>query len=145
MPSRNLPSSALLRLLLVVTFVIQQFLLPLNASAHAARPAQQLSLVRGRAEGLDAYLQRVAAVQPELFQKAALAAVQDAFNGKLPEVSGEHAMEEQIAFYLHRAATSPGTPFRPQHKHRHPSQKMAPICGIPHIKPRPVGQEAIGK
>ena len=92
----------LVRLMLIVSIVVPYLAKPSLASAHAA---SAVSLVQGRNETLDAYLQRVAKVNPPVFQQASLAAVQDAFNGKLPKSMGEHAMEAQIAYYLHLAAT----------------------------------------
>ena len=94
-----------IRILIILGLLSQQVLIPLELFASTAQPSS--SLVRGFTEDVDTYLQRVAATQPDLFQQAALAAVQDAFNGKLPEISGDRAMEEQIAYYLQQAAENP--------------------------------------
>lgn len=99
-------SKFFVHLLIIVTLLAQQLVIPFAAQAAITPTA---NLLRGASEDLDAYLQRVAAAQPELFQQAALAAVQDAFNGTLPQVAGEQAMEEQIAHYVQLAAS--GVPF----------------------------------
>lgn len=94
-----------IRILIILGLLSQQVLIPLELFASTAQPSS--SLVRGFTEDVDTYLQRVPRPQPDLFQQAALAAVQDAFNGKLPEISGDRAMEEQIAYYLQQAAENP--------------------------------------
>ena len=93
----------LVRMLLAIFVLAQQISIPASAIAHTT-PATSTSLpsspMRGADETLDGYLQRMAATQPQRFQQAALTAVQDAFNGRMPEVEGDHAMEAQIAKYL---------------------------------------------
>ncbi|RME51607.1 MAG: hypothetical protein D6790_19735, partial [Caldilineae bacterium] len=100
-PSRGFWAQAV-RVLIVATLLFQQLAFPLQAFAESPPAAQSLS--RGPGEELDAYLERVALSQPELFQQAALTAVQDALNGGLPAQPGDQALEEQIALYLDRAA-----------------------------------------
>ncbi|KPL91703.1 PKD domain-containing protein [Herpetosiphon geysericola] len=82
-----------------------------NPAAASPAQAQATGLIRGQTEALDPYLQRVAATDPDLFQEAALLAVQDVFNGTLPEVAGDKAIEEQISYYLNRVAL--GLPMQP--------------------------------
>lgn len=98
----------LISMVFVVIFVIQPALHPVGAAARSSQVVQPVpqssSLVRGPSENLDSYLQRAAATNPQVFQEAALAAVQDVFNGQLPDAQSETAMDEQIAYYLHRAA-----------------------------------------
>ncbi len=95
---------AFLRILIVIGLLAQPILIPLKLLASTT--SASTTLTRGVHEDVDAYLQRIATAQPELFQQAALAAVQDAFNGRVPEKAGEKAMEEQIAFYLQQAASA---------------------------------------
>ncbi|WP_110516360.1 DUF11 domain-containing protein [Herpetosiphon llansteffanensis] len=83
---------------------------PNLATASPIQP-QATGLIRGQTEALDPYLQRIAAADPDLFQEAALLAVQDVFNGTLPEVAGDKAIEEQISYYLNRVAL--GLPMQP--------------------------------
>ena len=107
-PKRLLTS--FVRFLIIAGLLFQQIAIPLDALAAAGRVSSptEISLLRGQNEEVNAYLERVALAQPDLFQQAALAAVQDAFNGNLPEVAGEQAMEEQIAYYLNNAVTQSG-------------------------------------
>ena len=93
----------LIHLLLIISIVLPYMAMPAKAAASTISP--DASLVQGRNETVDAYLKRVATADPQLFQQASLAAVQDAFNGRLPEAMGDQAMESQIAHYLHLAAT----------------------------------------
>ncbi len=110
-PKRLLTS--FIRILIIAGLLFQQIAIPLDALAASGRVSSptETSLLRGQTEEVNAYLERVAIAQPDLFQQAAMAAVQDAFNGNLPEVAGDQAMEEQIAYYLNSAvAQSEGTP-----------------------------------
>ncbi len=110
-PKRLLAS--FVRILIIAGLLFQQIAIPLDALAAAGRVSSptEISLLRGQNEEVNAYLERVALAQPDLFQQAALAAVQDAFNGNIPEVAGDQAMEEQIAYYLNNAvAQSEDTP-----------------------------------
>ncbi len=102
--SRRLFTS-LIRFLIIAGLLFQQIAIPLDALAATRQPAARAaaSLLRGQNEEVNAYLERVATAQPELFQQAAMAAIQDAFNGAIPETAGEQAMEEQIAYYLNNA------------------------------------------
>ena len=63
-----------IRILIILGLLSQQVLIPLELFASTAQPSS--SLVRGFTEDVDTYLQRVATTQPDLFQQAALAAVQ---------------------------------------------------------------------
>lgn len=97
-----------IRILIVAILCLQPLALPpeLWAAGDPSGPADMSSLARRSNENVDAYLERVALAQPELFQQAALTAVQDALNGGLPEQPGDQALEEQIAFYLDQTARS---------------------------------------
>lgn len=97
--------TSLIRFLIIAGLLFQQIAIPLDALAASRQPAAPApaSLLRGQNEEVNAYLERVATAQPDLFQQAAMAAVQDAFNGAIPETAGEQAMEEQIAYYLNSA------------------------------------------
>ena len=94
---------AIVHLLLIVIMIVPQ--VSFASAASNTVPDAATGLVQGRNEDLDAYLRRAAAANPQLFQQASIAAVQDAFNGELPEVAGEKSMEAQIAYYLRLAAT----------------------------------------
>jgi len=105
-----------IHVLVIVAIVGQQLILPLEAWAHPTMLPEKMntSLIRERNETVDDYLERVARVQPELFQQAALASIQDAFNGKIPDSPGDKALEEQIAGYINQAAIGAALPQRPQ-------------------------------
>ncbi len=90
------------QILIIAALLLQQIAIPMQLLADTS-PREQ-ALTRGANENVDAYLERVALAQPELFQQAALVAVQDALNGGLPEQPGDQALEEQIALYLDQAA-----------------------------------------
>lgn len=101
---------------LILLLAFQMLVYPHSSSAAPSDQATSnqspaTSLIRDRNEQLDPYLQRVAAADPDLFQAAALLAVQDVFNGNLPEIAGDQAIEEQISYYLNRAAL--GLPMQP--------------------------------
>ncbi len=82
--------ASLIRFLIIFGLLFQQIAIPLDALAapDSHRPGPQPACCAGKNEEVNAYLERVAAAQPELFQQAAMAAIQDAFNGTIPEVSG---------------------------------------------------------
>ncbi len=102
-------SLILLLALQLLVYPQASFAAPNNAATPAQSPAT--GLIRGQSEALDPYLQRIAAADPDLFQEAALLAVQDVFNGTLPEVAGDKAIEQQISYYLNRVAL--GLPIQP--------------------------------
>lgn len=106
----------IVRMSLISLLGLQLLIYPHTSSAASSNQATSkqspaTSLIRERNEQLDPYLQRVAAADPDLFQAAALLAVQDVFNGNLPEVAGDKAIEEQISYYLNRTAL--GLPMQP--------------------------------
>ena len=95
-----------IRILIVAILCLQPLALPpeLWAAGDTSGAGESVGLTRRSNENVDDYLERVALAQPELFQQAALTAVQDALNGGLPEQPGDQALEEQIAYYLDQAA-----------------------------------------
>ncbi|WP_165774635.1 hypothetical protein [Candidatus Viridilinea mediisalina] len=118
--SRSRPLVVVLRLFLIVTLLAPHLLLTLsiaNAATHPASVQAELAGLRQASdEDTETYLQRVAMAQPELFQQAAMAALQDALNGALPQQPGEQAIEYQIAFYIDQAiqaAMQPSTTWAP--------------------------------
>ena len=87
------------RLVLVITILFQSLAMPFVV--QAASPRQQILAFKQQAnESDDAYLERMAATQPELFQSAAVTAVQDAFNGN---TAADEPLEAKIASYLDQA------------------------------------------
>ena len=106
---RQHPVMVVLRILLAIGLLVPELLLPLklaSASGHTAPLSVQAELANLRqaaGENTEAYLQRMAIAQPELFQQAAMAALQDALNGVLPQQAGEQAIEYQMAFYIDQA------------------------------------------
>ncbi|MCB9434115.1 MAG: hypothetical protein H6668_19255, partial [Ardenticatenaceae bacterium] len=95
---RNL-LNAIIRLVLVAAILAQTLALPLTV--QAASPRQQILAFKQQAnESDDAYLERMAATQPELFQSAAVTAVQDAFNGN---AAADEPLEAKIVSYLDQA------------------------------------------
>lgn len=103
------PLIAVLRFVLVFGLLAPQLLPPnqLGRASAAASPfsieAELASLRQAPGEDVEIYLQRMAVAQPELFQQAAMAALQDALNGALPQQAGEQAIEYQMAFYIDQA------------------------------------------
>ena len=87
------------RLVLVIAILTQSLAMPLMV--HATSLTQQIAAFKQQAnESDDAYLERMAATQPELFQSAATTAVQNAFNGNMNEAD---SLETQIISYLDQA------------------------------------------
>jgi hypothetical protein len=89
-------------LVLAVLLVLLQVLTPITQAASvlessAARPA---TLGRLPGEMRTAYLERVARTQPERFQAAVLAALQDALNGTAPNLIEADAFETLVETYL---------------------------------------------
>ncbi len=96
--------------LLATVMLLQLVATPI---AYASGAGESVADLRRRTgESLDLYLERVATMQPQLFQQAALAAVQDSFNGNSTDSDSEDALEERVAFYVDQAvARSLDDPF----------------------------------
>lgn len=92
--------------ILLATTIMLQTVVPIAYAAGVDGHDTGVASLRQRTgEPLDLYLERVAMAQPELFQQAAMAAVQDAFNGVYGEDAPEDALEQQVAYYINIAVT----------------------------------------